>query len=981
MTEELHGRARELAQLRSLFAEAAAGRGAVCLVEGEAGSGKSALVAGLMREAADAGAAVVVGRAYDVEFTTTFGPWAEVVTALRALPELDDRDGADDDSPWTRPGSPGVPDQTAFLDHVCADVAAVAARRPLVLVVDDLHWADQDSVQLFRHVARQVAGSAVLLVATLDADQLGRSRPMARMVRAIEREVQAQHVALPPIPADAIRDVVGRRYGLPDTDRDRLAAHVADMTSGNAFFVVELLRALEGTTLRRAGGRGDTDRWELGDLGDPALPGRLRQVVESQFVALTDDELDALAAAALIGPEVDFALWVRAFADQLGVGEDDMLRALESAATSGIVEPADDGSRFRFLHGLVQKALYERTFPVRRRRLHRLLADELISGPDPDFDAVARHLTAADDPRAGAWLVRAGERAESRGALLTAVERYEAALGPLERAEAPPSESAEVLLRLAVLRRMDDAAQATDYIERAGRYALVLGDRALSLRVLAGRGLVRCYAGQLDIGLADLDAGLAGLEGTPPVDGSDDETSPLATRKLVHRGSHVYWLAAAGRLDDATRLGERLRTARPMPTPGGASAGAAGVEWGLGLVDAATGRVEQARARFAAASRLHQKAGQARLTFISARDELEFVVLPYLTDDRAERRRLEDTLRRLADQGASARSFVDAIDNVNYPLLHLMALDGRWDTVHRVVEAMEGYGIPLLRHVVGTALGPIARAQGNPALAWALIEEAWPQGPATDPLSIGWYHTLRQQQLAVELALDADDHRLALAWLTAHEQLLRLTGITLGAVEARCLRARLDVATDRPARARRHAEVALAAASRPRQPLALVEVHRLLGELLAHDDPAGARRHFAESATLAAACGAPYEEVLTTLAAAESLREPPAENELRHVRQWCTDLGATPALHRLELLTTRTADRAPAYPAGLTSREAEVLALLATGLSDREIASELGLSHHTVGRHVEKAYRKTGAHRRVEAAAFAVRHGLTAERP
>ncbi|GAY08111.1 helix-turn-helix transcriptional regulator [Pseudonocardia sp. N23] len=969
--EELYGRAQDLETLRSLFREAVAGHGGVCLVEGAAGSGKSALVRGLTREAAASGAAVVVGRAYDVAFTSTFGPWAEVVAGLRASPEISAEEATEQVLPaWSRPGSPDVPDQTAFLDWLCFAVTTVAAKRPLVLVVDDLHWADQDSIQLFRHIARQVAGAAVLLIATVDEDQLGHSRPKARMLRAIEREVQAHHLALGPIPARELRHIIGRRYALPDADGDRLAAHVGDMTSGNAFFVVELLRALEGTILRRLDGV-----WELGDLSDPALPGRLRQVVESRFVAFTDSDLDALAAAALIGPKVDFSLWVRAFADHLGLAEDDMVKVLEAASAAGIVEPEEGGSGFRFCHELVRKALQEHTFPVRRRRLHRLLADVLASRPDPDVDAIARHLAAADDPAYGTWLVRAGERAESRGALLTAVERYEAALDPLVRAGASSADQAEVLLRLALLRRMDDAAQAMDYVERASRFALVAGDHVLSLRVLAGRGLVRCYAGFLDAGLADLDAGLTELE-TLSCTGTDDETDRLATRKLVHRGSQVYWLAAAGRIGEAVRLSEQVRTGTPARVPGGPSASAAGVEWGLGLVDAAAGRVERARVRFAEASRLHKRAGQARLTFISARDELVHVVLPYLTDDRAERRRLEDALRRLADQGAAARSFVDAIDNVTYPLLHVMALDGRWDTVRRVVAAMEGYGIPLLRHVVGAVLGPIAHAQGDTALAWSFVEEAWPQGPETEPLTVGWYHTMPQQQLAVELALDAGDARLALAWLSAHERFLRETGIEQGVAQARCLRSRLDMLTGRPAQARKHAEAALAMASRPRRPLVLVEAHRLLGELTAGDDADRAQEHFAESSALAAACGAPYEEVLTALAAAESLERPLDHTELAYVRQWCTDLAATRALHRLERLTAPADDVAPVYPAGLTSREAEVLGLLATGMSDREIAVALGLSHHTVGRHVEKAYRKTGAHRRAEAAAFALRHGL-----
>lgn len=971
--DELVGRFDELAELRGLLRGAVAGRGSVAIVGGEAGSGKSALASCLAGEAAAAGAAVTVGRAYDMPFTPMFGLWTDVIADLRALAGgAADAIGAGSSPAWSESGHTGATDRTALVEWIRGAVAAVAADQPLVLVLEDLHWADQDSIQLFRHLTRRIADERVLVVATVDEDQLSRSGPMTRMIRVIEREVEGRHIGLKPIPAEDIRAWVARRYSLPAADTDRLADHVCEMTSGNAFFAVELLRALEGTVLHRTG-----SGWHLGELGDPGLPRRLRQIVESRFVSLTDLDLDRLAAAALIGPEVDFNLWVHAFAGRLDAGEEAMLRVVESAAAAGIVEPAGDGSSFRFVHALVHKALYERTFPVRRRRMHQLLAEMLASGPNPDFDAIARHLDAADDPAAGTWLVRAGERAESRGALLTAVQRYEAALEPLVRAGASSAEQAEVLLRLGLLRRMDDAAQALDYIERAGRHALAVGDRDLSLRVLAGRGLIRCYAGIVDAGLADLEAGLSALENAARADDVvDDELSPLATRKLVHRGAQVYWLAAAGRLDEAVRLGEEQLRRGSTRVPGGFSASSAAVEWGLGLVDAAAGRVDLARERFASAGRLHQRAGQARLTFISARDELVHVALPYLTDDHAERRRLVDILRRLADKGAAARSFVDAIDNINYPLLHVMALDGRWNDVHRVVSAMEGYGIPLLRHVVGAVLGPIARAQGDVGSAWSLINEAWRDGPTTAPLSVGWYHTLPQQRLAVELALDAGDLDLAAAWLSAHEGFLRQAGIALGAAEARCLRARFELSSGAAARALPHAEAALRIARRPRQPLAQITAHRLLGQLTADADPDGARAHFAAADDLAVACGAAYEQILTMLTAAETLCTVPSAEELDRVQRWCAERGAEPALTRLRRLRDPSVQRKRSYPAGLTPREAEVLSLLATGLSDREIAAELGISPHTVGRHVEKAYRKIGAHRRAEAAAYAVRHGM-----
>ena len=190
------------------------------------------------------------------------------------------------------------------------------------------------------------------------------------------------------------------------------------------------------------------------------------------------------------------------------------------------------------------------------------------------------------------------------------------------------------------------------------------------------------------------------------------------------------------------------------------------------------------------------------------------------------------------------------------------------------------------------------------------------------------------------------------------------------------------------ASAREHLERALALDSEPRQPLALIAAHRLLGVL---DVAAGRAReaalHLDDALVLADACAAPYERALTLLALAELQIGTPSgpadraatEALLDEVRAICLPLDAAPALARADRLADRLASARPAvtgYPAGLTAREAEVLRLVAQGLTDAQVAERLYLSPRTVGQHLRSIYNKLGVSTRPAATRFAIEHRL-----
>ena len=212
----LVGRAREQAILTDLLADALDGHGALVLVGGEAGMGKTALVQAMCAEAVDQHCLVLTGACYDDGATPPFGPWRELA-ANAAL-----RNGH-------LPGPPPLnqalrPD--TFVAELHDYLRAFAERGPLVLVLEDLHWADPESLEFLRLVARQLHDRCVLLVATYRDDDLTHTPALDRVLPQLVRESKAQRIGLHPLDVPAIQALIAARYALPDADLARLAAYL-----------------------------------------------------------------------------------------------------------------------------------------------------------------------------------------------------------------------------------------------------------------------------------------------------------------------------------------------------------------------------------------------------------------------------------------------------------------------------------------------------------------------------------------------------------------------------------------------------------------------------------------------------------------------------------------------------------------------------------------------------------------------------------
>lgn len=492
MTAGLPGRDRELAALRGWLAEAVAGRGRLVLVRGEAGIGKTRLVQELARSAPDVPA--VWGHCVDTDGAPPLWPWLQVLRTL----------GAPVTAPVRMPGSPQ--DRFHVVDEVAA--AVLARARPLIVVVDDLHWADESSLLVLRRLADQAPGAPLLLLATLRDG-----------AAELQRVPDAELVELRGLGPD---DVGRQLDALGATGVT--AAEVHDATDGNPFFVREVARAvLDGT-------------WTPG-----SAPRTVRDAVRARVDRLTPEVRRLLQAGAVLGRRFAPAV----VADVLGVPVDGVPGPADVAVASGLLTRSGPGE-LRFAHALTRDAVRASVPTGDLLALHRAAADALErhwAGELAEHLAeLAWHRLAlapyGEGGPARRWALRAAEESVRRLAPEEAVRLYRAALavpdawadadgpcrtrldlgracalaGDLDGALAAAVAAAELaraagradLLAEAalVVEPMPDPAVAAA-LDRLGDEALRAvgdhGDPALRARLLARRSQLAFYAGAHDL--------------------------------------------------------------------------------------------------------------------------------------------------------------------------------------------------------------------------------------------------------------------------------------------------------------------------------------------------------------------------------------------------------------------------------------------------------------------------------------------------
>jgi DNA-binding CsgD family transcriptional regulator/tetratricopeptide (TPR) repeat protein len=508
-SSELIGRAAELDTLREALARTRTDGAQVILAGGEAGGGKSRLV-GEFVSALPLDVRVLTG--YCLELRQAVLPFAPLVGMLRQLgeqlgpgrtAELYGQELARF-LPGAVHGGP-VDDRAmggagALFGELYALLAALDEAGPLVLVIEDLHWADRSTLDLLSYLARELGSTRALVLATYRSDEMRRSHPLRPLLGELGRLPNVGRLDLEPLGTAEVGHLLAAITGgeLPP----RLVADIVDRAEGNPFFAEELLAA----------------------SGDRGVPPTLRDILATRLESLPEQAREVLRIAAAAGRRVDHRL----LSQVATLGPDQLDQGLRAAVEHGALVP--DGQGYLFRHALLQEAAHEQLLPGERMRLHAAVADALTADPSlaaagaDSVDAELAHhaLQAMDLDRAYPALVAAARRAADLFADPEAMQHLERALEIRPRLS--PGVTTEPEWQLLAL-----ASELAAEPEAMVRY----GERALALL--------------------------------------DPDRDPETVGEQLAKLGWKYWID--GRLDAALDASERaLRLLRPEPTAARAEA-------------------------------------------------------------------------------------------------------------------------------------------------------------------------------------------------------------------------------------------------------------------------------------------------------------------------------------------------------------------------------------------------------------------------
>jgi DNA-binding CsgD family transcriptional regulator/tetratricopeptide (TPR) repeat protein len=967
------GRAAELEVLRSLIPKAEGEGRRVVLVGGEPGSGKSRLAREFATEAAGDGALVLYG-ACDAVVRTPYGPFVEALEHLarildpdelsdalgttggeltRLLPELSVRVA---DLP---PPVKADPDTERHRLHTAVNdlLTSVGRHWPVLLVLEDGHWADAPTLLLLRHLARAGGSARVLLLCTFRDTQAEVPDMLSEILADLRRSDDVVRLRLSGFSGDEVTEFVRRAAGGDlGTGPPELARVIGNLTEGNAFLVCELWRALVETQSVEFADAAIRLTRPVDELG---TPDSVREVVSQRLTRLAPGTIDLLELAATAGTEFELAM-VRQAA---GLGEPELIAALDEAVRSGIVEELPSRTlAYRFTHELVRRALYDRPSGLRRAELHLGIGEALENAEGRSGRALAdlAHHFAAAAPFGGGtrgveYNVRAGRAAGAALAFDEAAARLQTAL---ELGIESPPERAEVFLELGTAsHRAGKALDALEAFRAAADISRELENGDLLARAATGYEEACWRPGIVDQDAVEL------LEEAAAALGDDSSKLRVGllgglARALDFRGDHERGaivrksaVAMARQLQDRTGLATVLMRSY----------------WSRG-----TSSLEEIVDMLTEATDLGEQLGNTEIRAEAMAWRVPaFVALGDIDAARGE----VDVLLETAEQ--TAQPFMLHVAEHYGSAIALC--DGRLqDAEAMALRSQEWSGLLTGRDasgVHGIQMFSVRREQGRlPELAPVIRilaanpkrEGPWLPGLASVLVELGMEAEARRELSRVALeGLDGFRESLWLASLTyltdasaalgdeataalVYPELEPLAGanVMIGHLVS-CYGAAdrylgmLATTLGEWERAERHFENAL-------------ELNRRMGARtwLAHTAYEYARLVVARGTGESDQVGALLGEAATH---AEQIGMPALLGRIR-------DLGpAAPT---------------DALPDGLSSREVQILALVARGLSNREIGTALFISEHTAANHIRSILRKSGCANRTEAASYAHRHGL-----
>ncbi|HWX09902.1 MAG TPA: AAA family ATPase [Gaiellaceae bacterium] len=952
------GRAAELETLRALMPSAEDEGRRVVLLAGEPGSGKSRLVREFAGDAARDGALVLYG-ACDAAVRTPYGPFVEALDQLartadpeelraalgtgggeltRLLPDLPVRIGE------LPPPAAADPDTERHRLHTAVTdlLTGITRTRPALLVLEDVHWADTSTLLLLRHLTRAAGQARVLLLATFRDTEADTTDALSETLADLRRSDDIVRLRLTGLSgaevAEFVRSSSGGDLG---PELRELAEAVHDLTEGNPFLVCELWRTFV----------------ETGAVA--ASPESVREVVSQRLSRLSPVTADVLELAATVGSEFELDI-IRAAS---GIGERELLAALDEAVRSGMLEELrSPGLAYRFTHELVRRALYDRLSGLRRAELH-LRVGEALEGParrtGRALADLAYHFTEAapfgSAERGSDYNVLAARAASAALAFDEAATQLQTAL---ELGIDDPAERAEIFLELGeASHRGGKAVDALRAFRAAADIARESHDAQLLSRAAIGFENACWRPGMTDQGAVELLEAAAAALG--------DENSEL----------RVGLLAGLSRVLDFQGNHDRGAVVRTSA--------------------------------LAMARDLHDRVGLATVLMRSywslGASTLE-EILGMLTE-----------ARDLGEALGNTEIVAEAVSWRVPTFVALCDLESARQEVTTLLETADHTGQPFMLHVAGHYGCALALCDGRlgDAELMAVRSHEWSRlltgRDASGVYGIQMFSVRREQGRLAELApvigvLAAEGVRegpwrpglvALLAELGMEEEakreLARLTADGLDAYRQTLWLASLTYLTDASAALGDETTAALVYPELERRAGANVMIghlvacygaaDRYLGMLAATlGDSKRAVEHFESALQLNRRMGAStwlahtaYEYGRFLLARGRGDRER-ADALLGEAASLAGRIGMPALLGRIEALGT-TASTA-GLPDGLSPREVQILALVAQGLSNREIGRTLTISEHTAANHIRSILRKTGCANRTEAASYAHRHRL-----
>jgi DNA-binding CsgD family transcriptional regulator/tetratricopeptide (TPR) repeat protein len=992
------GRREELASLAALTKQVQAGEPAFALVGGEAGVGKTRLVRELSGQAATAGFLVLTGQC--VELGAEGLPLAPLVDALRTLtravppdelaavlgpagaglarllPEL-----APDGAVLSAGPAGSGPHKGQLLEMVLGLLSRLSARQPVLFGIEDLHWADQSTLDLIAFLVRSLRDTRVLLLVTYRSDELHRRHPLRPLLTSWERMRPAGHLELRRFDREEVTAQLTAILGR-DPAPDAVDA-IFDRSGGNAYLVEELAGAALGG-------------------GDPAdLSPSLRDVLLSRVDALSPATQRLLRTASVAGRSVPDRL----LAEVAGTGDTEFFAGLREAVENHLLEVEPDGQSYSFRHALTRDAVYEDMLPGERVRLHAAYGTALARDPGLAGDetalpaALAYHWYAALDlPRALSAAVEAATQAMTSYAPAEALRHLERAQEIWPRVDDAPQRTGLDQVELSA--RAAEAAYRSGALDRsqsllAGALAeLPEGSDPVRRALLLERyALAQRDAGRSDAAVTSLERAL--------------ELLPAGQASRAHAVVLASLAAGQMRCADMERAAEVAGRAVTAARAAGARDAQAEAEITLGSTTAYLDRPEAGLEPLRSGVRLALEAGLASTAlrgYINLSDVLE------LLGHHAEAAETARSGLELAVQAGMARTLGSyLIGNQAEPLLRL----GQWAEVDQLAsealnalpEGVFGATLHMLQAELAAMRGQYDEAARTLRDARRLVGETH-DVQFTQPLHyVGAMISLgRGDRPAARQVIANGLAGSPVSWAARYAWPLVWLGLRIEADEATRSRDRREAI---PASTAQHSAELAGLADRLSTPAAPSRGYQAL--TAAEQARAGGTDAEAAWAAAVAAWRAaeePYPLSYALLRQAEAATErgdrDVATQAVGEAQALAERIGAGPIATEAGALARRARlgrNRPVAVPAdtlaaagpgnqaaaadelarfGLTDREREVLRLLAAGQSNPEIARALFISAKTASVHVSNILAKLGVSGRVEAAAVAHRLGIAA---